>query len=169
MRIIHSTCILIGLILGAAMSPSSPAQSVPTTDSQLLNIFLAQEAAWNRGDGAAFATAFSDDADFVNIRSDIFHGRDMIGKRHAMIFSGPFKGSHTTITIRHLTEVTPGVALIETDHEVTGFKFLPPGAVPTAEGVLKTRMKYIAVKQGEEWHLIAAQNTAILLAAPPLH
>jgi uncharacterized protein (TIGR02246 family) len=145
------------------------AQSVSTSQTQIQHILDQQAADWNRGDSAAWSAPFSEDADFVNIRGDAFHGRAAIIEQHRRILSGPFLGSHSTITIRQCTEISPGIALVETVHEVTGFKFLPPGIVPTSEGVLKTRMKYIAVKQGDAWHFVAAQNTAILPAAtmPP--
>lgn len=147
------------------MHSVSMAQS-PADQSELRGILQQQEAAWNRGDGSAWASAFSDDADFINIRGAVFHGRTLIAQRHAQIFSGPYQGSHSKITIRQLTEIAPGVALIETEHEITGYKFLPPGIAPTSEGVLRTLMKYVAVKQGGQWHLVAAQNTPILPDPP---
>jgi uncharacterized protein (TIGR02246 family) len=145
------------------------AQSVSITQSQIQSILDQQAAAWNRGDSAAWSAPFTQDADFVNIRGDAFHGRAAIVEQHHRILSGPFLGSHSTITIRQCTDIAPGIALVETVHEVTGFKFLPPGIIPTSEGVLKTRMKYVAVKQGADWHFVAAQNTAILpaTAMPP--
>jgi len=157
MPTIHSLCLLLTLILGA---------SAPPSDTALEQILHQQEAAWNIGDGPAWSSSFTDDADFINIRGDLFHGREDIGRRHAFILGGPFKGSHLTITLRSITEPAPNVAIIETEHEVTNFKSLPPGIVPTFPGVLKTRMKYVAVKQGDQWHFIAAQNTAILPVPP---
>ena len=161
------------LLIGAfsIVAIEAAAQSTCTAQPELQHILNEQQAAWNRGDGAGFSAAFTDDADFVNIRGDAFHGRAAITAQHDRIFAGPFVGSHNTITIRHCAELAPDIALIETVHEVSGFKFLPPGIVPTSPGVLKTRMKYIARKQGDAWQLIAAQNTAMLpaMAPPPPH
>jgi uncharacterized protein (TIGR02246 family) len=161
---------LVIMTFSAAIAASTtfaedPLVAVPT---RLGRIFSRQEAAWNSGDGAAWAADFTDDADFVNIRGDVFHGRAEIAQRHNMIFHGPFQGSHATITIRQYKDIAPGVALIETVYEVTGYKSLPPGIVPTMDKGLRTCMKYIAVEQGGQWRLVAAQNTAILPpAAPP--
>ena len=145
-------------------SSLQPASDVP---AQLQRILQNQEGAWNRSDGEAWAAAFSEDADFINIRGEVFCGREAIAQLHTRIFGGPFKGSRTTITIRQWRQIAPGVVVVDTDYEVVQFQFLPSGIAPTAEGVLKTRMKYIAAQHGEEWHLIGAQNTAILPAAAP--
>jgi uncharacterized protein (TIGR02246 family) len=162
-----------GLLIGACsiVAIDASAQSTCTAQPQLQHILDEQQAAWNNGDGAGFSAAFTDDSDFINIRGDAFHGRAAITAQHDRIFAGPFAGSHTVITIRQCTDLAPGLALVETVHEVSGFKFLPPGIIPTSPGILKTRMKYIARKQGDAWHLIAAQNTAILpaMGPPPPH
>ncbi len=139
---------------------------MPDIENELKRLLQDQEAAWNRGDSTAWAAAFSDDADFINIRGEVFRGRNAIAQLHARIFGMPFKGSQATISVRQLTEAAPGIVLLETDYEVTQFQFLPPGVVPTYAGTLRTRMKYLAVKQGEEWRWIAAQNTAVLPDAP---
>ena len=71
------------------------AQRVPD-ESGLRSLFQDQEAAWNRGDGVAFAAAFTEDSDFINLRGDLF----------VAILSEPLKGSHNVITIRTLTPVS---------------------------------------------------------------
>jgi uncharacterized protein (TIGR02246 family) len=120
-----------------------------------------QQTAWNAGDGVTWSAAFTDDADFVNILGDVFHGREAIARQHVFILTGPYKGSRATITIRSLTLPAPTIALIETDYKVTQFRVLPPGMQATSPGVLKTRMKYVAAKQDDQWRFIAAQNTVV--------
>lgn len=141
------------------------ALSLHSGESLLRVILREQEEAWNRGDGNAFAKAFTEDSDFVNVRGDVFHGRAEIAARHSAIFSGPFKGSHLSLAIRRLTFLGSDVALIETDHELTNFQRMAPGIAATAPGVLRTHMKYVAVKRNGEWALVAAQNTAV---SPPV-
>lgn len=135
---------------------------MPDSDAILEQVIRQQEAAWNAGDGLAWASAFSEDADFVNILGNVFQGREDIARQHVFLLGGPYKGSHTKIKIRRITEPAPTVAIIETEYEVTRFNMLPPGIAPTTPGVLKARMKYVALKQGAQWQFIAAQNTAIL-------
>ncbi|MBB5061183.1 uncharacterized protein (TIGR02246 family) [Granulicella aggregans] len=136
------------------------AQKVPD-EAALRSLFQDQEAAWNRGDGVAFAAAFTEDSDFINVRGDLFHGRTMIAARHAAILSGPLKGSHNLITIRTLTPVSTNLAIVETDHSTSDFRSLPPGIVATTPGTLKTRMTYVARRQSGKWSILFAQNTAV--------
>ena len=101
----------------------------------------------------------------MNIRGELYQGRTAIIQLHLQILEGPYKGSHTTMSIRRITQLGDGIALIETDNEVSGFQALPPGVVATSAGILRTRLRYIARKQGGGWKIISAQNTAIL----PVH
>src|SRR5579864_6210221 len=152
------------LVLAVVHPTPSLAQSAPTPESQIQHIIEAQEVAWNVGNSASWTSAFTLDADFINILGQVFHGREAITQVHANILAGPYKGSHTTVTIRQFRQATPDVALVEAGHEISGYKYLPPGVVPTEAGILRTRMKYVFVKHDESWQIIAAQNTAILPA-----
>ena len=157
--------IFLALIIVSASPATGQNSAAPTDESSIRKILSKQEQAWNMGDGAGWAKPFTEDSDFVNIRGDVFHGRNEIAARHTAILAGPFKGSHVVITVRHFRSLSPEIALIETDQEVTGFQKLMPGIAATAEGLLKTHMKYVALKQDGEWHFVAAQNTSVL---PPL-
>ena len=57
------------------------------------------EAAWNTGDGEAFASPFAEDADFVTIRGEHFSGRAAIGAGHAAIFRTIYAGSTNHMTV----------------------------------------------------------------------
>lgn len=159
----------MGLILCLLFLVFATGAAAQQSDPAIEQLFHQQKAAWNAGDGVAWSSAFTDDADFINIRGDVFHGREAIASRHVAIFTGFFKGSHAATTIRSITQPVPTVAIIETDNEITQFKTLPPGIVASSPGVLKTRMKFIALKQGDQWHFIAAQNTAVLPPPIPPH
>ncbi len=130
-------------------------------DTTLEQIIQGQETAWNAGDGLAWASVFTDDADYINVLGDVFQGRDEIARQHVFILGGPYKGSHLRITIRKITEPAPNIAVIETEYDLTRFNVLAPGIAPTSPGLLKSRMRYVALKQGDQWKFIAAQNTAI--------
>ena len=130
-------------------------------EAGLRSIFQDQEAAWNRGDGVAFAAAFSEDSDFINVPGDLVQGRTMIATRHGAILAGPLKGSHNTISIRTVTVVKTDLVIVEADHSTSDFHSLPPGIVATTPGLLKTRMTYIAKQQNGKWLIAFAQNSAV--------
>jgi uncharacterized protein (TIGR02246 family) len=164
MRTVRLGALLLTLALTGLVDRESFAQapSGPSAESQVQRILTKQEIAWNVGDSSSWSSPFSEDADFINILGQVFHGRETITQGHANIFGGPFKGTHTTITMRQFRQITPDVVLVEALYEVTGFKSLPPGISATEAGVLKTRMKYVLMKHEESWQIVAAQNTAIL-------
>ena len=93
----------------------------------------AQAEAWNRHDATAWSKDFAPDADFVNIVGTVFQGREEIEKRHAGIFASVFKTSSTKVTVRRIVFLGPDVAIVDTDHEVTGHSGLPPGVQNTDE------------------------------------
>lgn len=139
-----------------------PSSTTSRDETTLRDLIAAQAEAWNHGDAAAWCAAFTDDASFISVRGDLLTGREQMVARHRIIFAGVYKGSHSSIRIESVKLLAPGVALIESVHEVTGFGALPPGVTPTEPGKLLTRMKYVAVKRGETWQFVAAQNTATL-------
>jgi uncharacterized protein (TIGR02246 family) len=110
----------------------------------------------------AWAKEFTDDSDFVDIRGNALHGRGEIGAHVTASLRARLKWSHLSLTVRQFSLLTPDVALVETDYEVTGLQGSLPGIAFTEEGVLKTRMKYVAVKRDQHWCFIAAQNTPVL-------
>jgi uncharacterized protein (TIGR02246 family) len=136
------------------------------TESELLAMAQAQAAAWNRADAVGWGAVFSEAADFVNVRGQAFSGRAAIVEQHERIFAGPFAGSWTQVSIRRLVQLAPGIVVIDSMHEVTGFKFLPAGVTATSDGVLRTCMKYIACGRSQGWQIVSGQNTAVLPGGP---
>lgn len=51
------------------------------------------ERAWSAGDGDRFASVFTEDADFINIRALELRGRQAIAEHHRLLFSTIYKGT----------------------------------------------------------------------------
>jgi uncharacterized protein (TIGR02246 family) len=114
-----------------------------------------------------YADEYTDDADFINIRGQVFEGKAAVQQQHAKIFAGPFNGSTIDIAVRKFTLLSDRVAIVDTDQTVTNFKGLPPGIVATAQGTLVTHFKYLAVQQTNgTWKFAAGQNTSQLPDPP---
>jgi len=137
-------------------------------EASLRKLVDEQTEAWNRHDAAAWSKSFAPDAEFINIMGTIFDGRDEIQKRHAFLFTSVFKDSRTEVKVRKMRLVDPNVAVVDTDHVVTGYTGLPPGVQATEQGVLRTRMRYVMKQSGGTWSIVAGQNTDVKPApAPP--
>ncbi|WP_026931032.1 SgcJ/EcaC family oxidoreductase [Glycomyces tenuis] len=116
--------------------------------------------AWNRGDAAAYAAAFTPDADYITFFGARMQGRRAIEESHRMLFEGPLKGSRMGMdgerTIRMLT---PDVALIVA---AGGTSLDDGGEVPSDRESIVT---FTAVRDGERWRFASFQNTR--RTAPP--
>jgi uncharacterized protein (TIGR02246 family) len=159
-----SSAPFLALMLSLVLAPAWAHADAPRGEDEaaLRQLVAAQAEAWNRHDATAWSKDFAPDADFVNIVGSVFQGQAEIEKRHAGIFASIFKDSRTKVTVRRIAFLGPDVAIVDTDHEVTGHAGLPPGVQNSDEsGVLRTRMRYVLKKNGGKWQIVAAQNTDV--------
>lgn len=160
----HRFVLVVALLLvpllgqGPATAEQGPAR--PADEAAIRAMLTAQGEAWNRGDATAWSKDFAPDADFVNIFGMVFSGQKEIEIRHAAIFASMFDGSQTTVAVRRLMFLTPRLAIVDSDHAVTGYGALPPTLHPV-DGAVRTRMKYVMRKERKGWRIVAAQNTEI--------
>lgn len=156
-----SSFLAVTLPIAGCGASKLDAQTDPV--AELTAMFTAMQASWNSNNAAAYTASFSDDIDFINIRGDLVIGKPGVLALHEKLFAGPFKGSKVTITIRKTRNLGVGVAVVDTDQNVVDYAFLPPGISATSENLVKTRFKYIVVRQPDlTWKIIAGQNTSIV-------
>lgn len=154
---------LLPLALTVGCADPMVAAATPDPQTVITDMLATEQTAWNANDNVTYASVYTDDADFINIRGQVFTGRAAVAQLHGMIFAGPFKGSTIKVTTRLFKLVAPGLAVVDTDQEVTNFAFLPPGIVPTSTGLLVTHFKYVAAQQADgSWKFVSGQNTAVL-------
>nr|WP_211193988.1 SgcJ/EcaC family oxidoreductase [Pyxidicoccus fallax] len=147
---------------------AAPAGARAQDEAALRKLVADQTNAWNRQDAAAWSKDFAEDAVFINIVGTIFNGRPEIEQRHASIFKTLFKGSRSEVTVQKVLFLDGGVAVVDTQHRVTGYAGLPPGVQATEPGVLRTQMRYVLKKTRGQWRIVAGQNTDVKPApAPP--
>lgn len=148
-------------------APSSPASQ--PADAVIRQTLAQQEEAWNKHDAKAWVSAFSEDAEFINILGMSLQGRAEIEQRHAEIFRTIFAHSRVSVQTRKVRTLGSHAAIAETDYALRDYDRLPPGIRPTdADGTLRTRLKYVWELRSEGWRIVSAQNTAILpLPLPP--
>lgn len=155
MLIVAALC-AIGATTAAAQTQETSADTLA-----IRTIIGELDSAWAHSDADRWAKQYSPDADFINILGMYMPDIKAMHARHHEIMTGVFKGSRHAGTLRRLRFLDAIVAIADVDIEVTGYKALPPGVVPTAPGVLRTRMRHILTKSGEGWRIVATQNTAV--------
>jgi uncharacterized protein (TIGR02246 family) len=109
-------------------------------------------AAWNRGDGAAFAAPFGEHADFIAFEGTHLAGRAEIAAFHQHVFDDVVKGSRLNGQAKFVRFLRPDVAAVHSVVSVT----LPgaAGATPSRESM----QLFVAMKAGGEWRAEALLN-----------
>lgn len=124
------------------------------------------DAAWAKGDADAFAAHFASDGGFTNVLGTVYFGREAFRNRHDAIFKTVFKGSTSTLTIAKLRFVRPDVAIADVDAEIRGFAALPPGMQAGADGVGRSKLLLVLLKDAGEWRISAYHNVGVAPVPP---
>jgi uncharacterized protein (TIGR02246 family) len=75
------------------MTDFHPAHAPSDDEAAIAAVFDGLADSWNRGDGRAYGSFFTDDADYIDVTGTHSKGGDAIGKLHQFLFDGPLKGS----------------------------------------------------------------------------
>ena len=110
---------------------------------------------WGRGDGEAYGTRFTEDADYVAFDGSHTRGRGEISSSHQRLFDKFLKGTRLTGRILSIKFPSPDVALVHT----TGGTILRGKTRPSPER--HSVQTLIAVKREGEWRFAAFHNTRV--------
>ena len=136
-------------------------QSVTTAqaadETMIKDVFSRLVDAWNRGDGGAYGTLFTDDADYVDVTGTHTRGGAAIGHMHQFLFDGPLKGSKLASGGQGAVSfLTPDVALVVSG----GNSQLVDQAIPPDDRRSINTM--VLVKHAGEWKIRAFQNNRVM-------
>jgi uncharacterized protein (TIGR02246 family) len=112
--------------------------------------------AWNRHDSAAYAAAFTEDADYIAFDGTHVRGRRAIARLHRYLFDNALRGS------RRLFEGNPRLRFLDPDTVVA----IIEGAVvmPWQRRAARRRRSiqtYILVKHDDEWRITAFHTSRV--------
>jgi uncharacterized protein (TIGR02246 family) len=130
-------------------------QQISADDEQAIRELLARmRDAWARGDGAAYASVFSDDARYVNAPGARSVGRQAIADSHQKIFDSLLKGTRLGSTYpAELQPVAPNVVLVHGSGAV-----LFPGE--SEQRVLPNGLiTMVAVGEAGSWRFVSFSNS----------
>jgi uncharacterized protein (TIGR02246 family) len=126
-----------------------------TDEAQILALFDDLLDDWGRGDGEAYGSRFTEDADYVAFDGTRTRGRAEIAASHQQLFDKWLKG--TQLTGRVLSIRFPGsdVALVH----ATGGTVMPGKAKPSPER--DSIQTLVAVREGDGWRFAAFHNSRV--------
>jgi uncharacterized protein (TIGR02246 family) len=151
---------MVRLVVLAALclTAATAAAQTPQDEAAVRAIIADQAAAWNAGDGGAYARHVAPDASFTNIFGMVMYGAAAFEKRHADILATFFKGTTKHHQVRRVRFVTADVAIVDIDNEVRGVKTLPDGLAVPADGVLRTQLMEVFTRRDGRWWVDAYHN-----------
>ena len=152
------------MILAAIMLlPLSTARAQDAAAEAAIRAIVAEQAAaWNAGDGAAYARHVSSD---VAIHQPVRHGAvRRPGLRRAAtteILATFYKGTTKHHVVRRLRFLTPDVAIVDIDNEVRGVTRMPAGIAVPPDGVMRTQLLEVFARRDGRWRVEAYHNVDV--------
>jgi len=147
----RSLAALFLLFVFSATMPALPARAQSTSiasDSaairQVIDEFV---GAFNRHDAAGWAMPFAEDGDFTNVSGLTKHGRKEVEERFKVLFAGPLKNAHRTVTVRHVRFAKPDVAFADAEWALDGSLAGDGSVNPVRKGIFT----WVMVKQDGHW------------------
>ena len=118
---------------------------------------------WNGQNGPGYGSAYWEDAELVDPTGCVWEGREEIEAMHAGLWEGPAAATSVRAKVRRVRPLSPTLMVVDLDITVRGFEPPPPGASVLTDGSLHTRLKHVVEKRGEDWKIIASQNTFVTI------
>jgi uncharacterized protein (TIGR02246 family) len=126
-----------------------------TDEAKILALFEDLLEDWGRGDGEAYGSHFTEDADYVAFDGTRTRGRREISASHQRLFDKFLKGTHLTGNILSIKFPSPDVALIH----ATGGTVMPGKSKPSPER--DSIQTLVAVRESDEWRFAAFHNSRV--------
>lgn len=162
-------CTMVRLVHAAEPSANTgeiKSMTATADETAIRKIIQDEDAAWNRGDAAAYSRDFAADGTFTNIRGQYFTGYEAFLRQHEVIFQGIFKDTLLQQDIVTLGFIAPDVAIVETLTSVSGMAAPPPGTAVDSKARLRTRLLQVVTRQAGEWKIVAYHNVDVKPGIP---
>src|SRR5271169_2453749 len=130
---------LIFVMLSVSLASSSAQMQVNTTEADstaVKQVVANYDNAFNQHDARAVGALFAEEGDFTNMRGSSRHGRKDIEQNYGNLFAGGLKSSHRTDTVKNVRFLTPEIAQVDADWEMTGTKAADGSDSPARKGYL---------------------------------
>jgi uncharacterized protein (TIGR02246 family) len=126
-----------------------------TDEAKIRMLFEDLLGDWGRGDGEAYGSRFTEDADYVAFDGTRTMGRAEIAASHQELFDKWLKGTQLTGGVFSIKFVSPDVALVH----ATGGTVMRGKTKPSPER--DSIQTLVAVREDAEWRFAAFHNTRV--------
>jgi uncharacterized protein (TIGR02246 family) len=125
----------------------------PDDEAAIRDVLAQLGDGWRKGDGAAFAAPFAEDALYITATGDRLTGRQEIADLHQRIFDGVFKGTRLGGALQRMRGVSPDVVLVQSTGGILFAGETDSAVKPN--GIATT----VLAKQDGAWQIVSFQNT----------
>jgi uncharacterized protein (TIGR02246 family) len=126
-----------------------------TDEAKILALFEDLLGDWGRGDGEAYGSRFTEDADYVAFDGTHTTGRREIAASHQLLFDRFLKGTRLTGRVLSVKFPNPDVALVH----ASGGTVMRGKRKPSPER--DSIQTLVAVREGVDWRFAAFHNSRV--------
>jgi uncharacterized protein (TIGR02246 family) len=127
-----------------------------TDEGAIRDVVAGMSAAWEAGDGAAFAEFYAEDADQTVWSGRYIKGRDDIREGHQQIFDSIYKDTRMDKKIKAIRFITDDVCLVHLESTIVG----PESSLGSG---MQSRPLLVLKRQADgRWLIEALQNTPVV-------
>jgi uncharacterized protein (TIGR02246 family) len=154
--------ILLLVSLSLVISPAKEPANTDADSAAVRQAIADWIDAFNHHDAHATTMSYSEDADLTNMREVNYHGRKEIEQLFQTIFATRLKNAHRTAVVKRIRFLTPTLAAVDGDWEMTGVTADDGSVVPPRKGYLVLTM----TQQDGRWLITLFHEPEYGLAAP---
>lgn len=144
------------LALSAGLAWAQMPSKMDADSAAIKKCVAAWEDAWNRHDAHATAMQYVEDGDFSNTAGVPSHGRKELEDHYNAVFNANLKEAHRTDSVKSIRFLSPELASVDIDWQMTGAKTPDGKDIPLRKGLLT----WIVSKHGAEWMITIYHESA---------
>jgi uncharacterized protein (TIGR02246 family) len=141
---------------------AKPADAASADEAAIKQVVAGFSEGWNSHDAHSMCLSLADDVQWVNWRGEAVHSRKEVEDEHATLFSGLYKDTHRTDTVKGIRTLAPDLVSVDNYWTMTGAKRRDGSDWPYREGYVN----YLMAKRNGHW-IIIVSHTADFNAKGP--
>ncbi len=146
----------------ARSTAARPADAASADEAAIKQVVAGFSEGWNSHDAHSMCLSLADDVQWVNWRGEAVHTRKEVEDEHATLFSGLYKETHRTDTVKGIRTLAPDLVSVDNYWTMTGAKRRDGSDWPYREGYVN----YLMAKRNGHW-IIIVSHTADFNAKGP--
>ena len=155
-RMKMALAVVLFFSFSAAASWAQMPSNMDADSAAIKQCVAAWEDAWNRHDAHATAMRYVEDGDFSSTTGIPSHGWKELENHYNEIFTTFLKDAQRTDTVKSIRFLTPEIASVDIDWQMTGAKTRDGQDVPIRKGLLT----WIVTKHNGQWMITIYHESA---------